>query len=93
MVAYRSLTPPQPIVPKLHYVEDHKVPFIQKWRVGPRLLGEHGGESVHAQFNSLSRRYAAIPDAVKRLQQTLKFHCLRASPATKEPPKPTSRAK
>ena len=93
MVLYRALSPSQPVFPKLHHLEDHVVPFIRKWRAGPGLLGEHGEESVHAQFNNLSRRYAAIPDAVQRLQQILKLHCLRASPATKDAPKPPSRRK
>ena len=40
MVLYRALSPPQPVFPKLHYLEDHVVPFIRKWRAGPGLLGE-----------------------------------------------------
>ena len=75
------------VFPKLHYVEDHMVPFIRKWKVGPGLLGEHGGKSVHAQFNSLNRRYHAIPDQQKRLQQMLKWHCLQASPVKKKNPR------
>ena len=77
VVLYRILSPLQPVFPKLHYLEDHVVPFIRKWRAGPGLLGEHGGESVHGQFNNLSRRYAAIPDAVPGLEQMLKLHWLR----------------
>ena len=91
MQGYRQLTPAQPVFPKLHYLEDHILPFIKRWRVGPGLLGEHGGESVHALFNQLHSRYSSIPDVPTRLLHMMKFHCLQANPATKEAPKPKPR--
>ena len=41
----------------MHFLEDHAVPYILKWRTGFSFLGEQGGEAVHAAFNSLQRIY------------------------------------
>lgn len=61
MQYYRTTIPTATIHPKLHFLEDHAVDFIKKWGTGFGFLGEQGGESVHAVFNSLQRAYNNIP--------------------------------
>ena len=65
MVYYREEFPHSTVTPKLHMLEEHLVPWLQKWRVGFGLLGEQGAESIHARFNSLKRKYCGIPDKLK----------------------------
>ena len=54
MASFRRLCPEESVFPKLHYLEDHLVSFIRKWLVGPGMMGEHGGESIHHLFNKLA---------------------------------------
>jgi hypothetical protein len=61
-------------------LEDHVIPFLNKWGVGLGFLGEHGAESIHARFNSLRRTFAKIPDPTKRLHSIMKEHLLQVSP-------------
>ena len=56
------------------------------WTVGPGILGDHGGESIHSLFNQLAARFAGIPAKLKRYEQMMKFHLLQANPAVKSPP-------
>ena len=72
---YRSTFPAASITPKLHLMEDHIVPFVQKWRVGFGLMGEQGAESIHTVYNQLKRRYANIHNREDQLRQvTLEHH-------------------
>ena len=57
MAFYRDKFPEASALPKMHMLEEHVVPWLQKWHVGFRLLGEQGIESIHAHFNSLNRTY------------------------------------
>ena len=49
---YRDAFPQATVLPKMHMLEDHVIPFLKKWKVGLGFLGEQGAESVHARFNS-----------------------------------------
>ena len=55
-------------------------PFLRKWGVGFGIMAEQGAESIHAEFNSLTRRYVNITDRIERLRCVLKEHHLRCSP-------------
>lgn len=68
------------MLPKMHMLEEHVVPWIKKWHVGFGLLGEQGIESIHAHFNSLGRTYRSIPEDVARLQHLMKEHLLHIAP-------------
>ena len=69
-------------------LEEHVVPWVQKWRVGFGLLGEQGAESIHAHFNALKRTYSGIPDSLQRLKQMMVEHHLHIAPdnTTARPP-------
>ena len=42
METYRGEWPTETFPPKMHFLEDHVVPFIQKWKVGFGFYGEQG---------------------------------------------------
>ena len=91
---YKEQFPYATVTPKLHILEQHIVPWLDKWKVGLGLMGEQGAESIHAHFNSLKRTYQAIPNGVDRLQYIMKEHFLHTAPAnvTARPP-PAKRPK
>ena len=93
MDAYRTELPDSSVFPKLHYLEDHIVPFTRQWRVGPGILGEHGGESIHRLFNQLLRQFGSMPLATTRLVQVMKHHLVTTSPILRSPPNPTAHKK
>lgn len=79
---YRTTFPGATVLPKMHMMEDHMVPWIRKWRVGFGMMGEQGAESIHASFNGIERSYACmIHNKVDRLKAVVKEHHLRTSPA------------
>ena len=56
------------VLPKMHMLEEHVLPFMRKWRIGCGFLGEQGAESIHKYFNLLERTYSSIPDRLTRLK-------------------------
>ena len=90
MAFYREQFPNSSITPKLHMLEEHLVPWLQRWKVGFGLLGEQGAECIHAFINSLKRTYSCIPDKLKRLTKVMEAHHLHVAPeniAVKPEPK------
>ena len=86
MASFRRLCPEESVFPKLHYLEDHLVSFIRKWHVGPGMIGEHGGESIHHLFNKLAERYSSMPHAHSRLKHTLRQHLQSVNPNLPDAP-------
>ena len=39
---FRTNWPRESVIPKLHMLEDHVIPFIKKWHVGCGFYGETG---------------------------------------------------
>ena len=58
LLYFREEWPKESITPKLHILEKHVVPFIQKRRYGMGKYGEQGGEGIHSEFNSLTHPLA-----------------------------------
>ena len=81
MASYRSMFPWATVLPKMHFLEEHVVPWLRRWHVGFGLMGEQGAESIHAYFNSLKRTYQGVPDRVKRLNQMMREHLLHIAPS------------
>ncbi len=65
---------------KCHILEDHIVPWLERYPFGLGLLGEQGTESVHAVINRIKRNYQAIPSEEKRLQTIVEEHYLKCAP-------------
>ena len=73
---YRKEFPEASTPVKLHMLEDHLVPFLRRWKgVGFGIMSEQGAESIHREFNTLSR-FDNMPDAIQRLKCILKEHYL-----------------
>ena len=66
------------ITPKLHMLEDHVVPFLQRWNLGFGFLGEQNAESIHAQFN---RNFENMKVATSKLEAILKQHLPKSAPS------------
>jgi len=80
MAHYREAFPDASVLPKMHMMESHIVPFLKQWGVGLGLMGEQGAESIHAAINGINRSYSNIPDKVKRLKCILDEHHRRVCP-------------
>lgn len=81
MSFYRRKFPQASILPKMHVLEDHVVPWMRRWRIGAGLMGEQGAESIHAHFMRLERINQGIPNEVDRLKYMVKEHILESEPS------------
>ena len=88
MAYYREQFSDSSVTPKMHMLEEHVQPWVERWGVGFGILSEQGAESIHAYFNSLKRTYSGIPDSLKRLKQMMVEHHLHVAPenTTARPP-------
>ena len=67
MEFYRDSFPRATVLPKMHLLEDHMVPWMRRWHLGAGFMGEQGAESIHAHLNRLENTYSGIPNGVDRL--------------------------
>ena len=89
LASYRSTFPGATfpgatVLPKMHFLEDHAVPWIKKWKTGFGFLWEQGGESIHKQFNALERSYNCISNKVERLHCMMEAHHTQVCPELEE---------
>lgn len=80
---YRESFPDATILPKMHMLEEHVVPWLKKWHIGFGFMGEQGAESIHAYFNMLKRTFQGIRDPVQRLERIMTEHYAPANIAAK----------
>lgn len=78
---YRAEFPQATILPKMHILEDHVIPWLTRWHIGAGLMGEQGAESIHAHLMRLERNYQGIANAVDRLKYVFKMHMLETNPS------------
>jgi len=90
---YREAFPQATVLPKMHILEDHVIPWMRRWRIGAGLMGEQGAESIHAHFQHLERIYAGIPNALKRMECLMKEHYIETAPCTASLCPPVKRKK
>ena len=81
MSFYREKCPQASILPKMHVLEEHVVPWMRRWRIGAGLMGDQGAESIHAHFMRLERTNQGIPNEVDRLKYMVKEHILQSEPS------------
>jgi len=78
MEFYRETFPKATVLPKMHLLEEHMVPWNRKWKLGFGIMGEQGAESIHA---SIERNFACIiHNKVDRLKAVVQEHHLKVSP-------------
>lgn len=81
MGTYRTSFPKATVLPKMHMLEEHVVPWLRQWHIGFGMMGEQGAESIHAYFNSLKRICHGNGDPVQKLKQMMNEHLLHIAPA------------
>ena len=64
------------ITPKLHLLEEHTIPMMERLRVGLGLLGEHGAESIHSAFNNYETLFKNMSCKLARLRTMADQHLL-----------------
>ena len=80
MKYWRTNWPEESVTPKMHIMEDHMVPFIEKWKLGCGFYGEQGAEGIHREFNIIAANHTGINDPVMRLKSMLKRHHINTFP-------------
>ena len=78
---YRETFPSSTVLPKMHMLEEHVVPFIRRWKIGFGLSGEQGAESIHKYFNIVARNCHSTAGPVEKLRRVMKEHLLHVAPA------------
>ncbi len=68
MKDYRQKFPEATVLPKMHLLEDHVVPWLRRWHVGFGFMGEQGAESIHCSFNQLTRAYMGVRGCVDQFK-------------------------
>ena len=81
LMFYRKNFSHATVLPKMHLLEDHVIPWVRRWRLGSGLMGEQGAESIHAHVMRLERVHQGIPDALQRLKYIVKEHILESDPS------------
>ena len=80
MKSYRELFPNASVLPKMHIMEDHVVPWLRRWRIGAGLMGEQGAESIHAHMAKLEAQYSGIIKPTDKLKYIFKEHSIESAP-------------
>ena len=81
MSYYRETFPNSTVLPKMHILESHTIPWLKRWRMGAGIMGEQGAESLHAHFMRLDRTYQGVVNEVQRLKCVVKEHMLESAPS------------
>ena len=84
MAFFRRNFPDIQITPKQHILEKHCIEWIRTWGFGLSLMGEQGGEQLHATINALKRRAWAIRREDKQLEFIMNQHHTQVSPALRQ---------
>ena len=95
MACYRESFPAATVLPKMHILEDHVVPWMRRWGIGAGLMGEQGAESIHAHLNRLEAQFSGIVNHLDRLKYIVNQHNIDSAPllnSLKPPPKKRTRA-
>ena len=69
------------VLPKMHILEDHVIPWLRRHRIASGLMGEQGAESIHSHINRLEAQYSGVANPLQRLKYVVNEHNLEATPA------------
>ena len=78
---YRVTFPKATILPKMHILEGHVIPWMKRWTIGAGLMGEQGVESIHAHLMRLEQIHQGIPNANDRRKYIFKQQVLETAPS------------
>ena len=77
MADYRASFPQVTVLPKMHILEDHVIPWFNRWHIGFGMMGEQGAQSIHAHLMRIEDNYNSIANDVDRLTNVFKESCLQ----------------
>ena len=80
MAFYREAFPDATVLPKMHILEDHVIPWMRRWHMGAGLMGEQGAESIHAHLNRLETQYQGIANPLEKLKYIVMEHNVETTP-------------
>ena len=80
MAFYRENFPQATVLPKMHILEDHTIPWLRRWHLGAGLMGEQGAESIHAHMGGLEAQYHGIVNPLDRLKYIVVEQNLESAP-------------
>jgi len=80
MAFYRENFPQATVLPKMHILEDHTIPWLRRWHLGAGLMGEQGAESIHAHMGRLEAQYHGIVNPLDRLKYIVVEQNLESAP-------------
>lgn len=80
MAYYRAHYPEATVIPKMHLLEDHMVPWLRRWHMATGLMGEQGAESLHAHLHKLENRFSGVVNDLDRLEYVVREHNVQAAP-------------
>ena len=72
---------PNKVIPKQHILEHHCLSFIETYGFGLGLLGEQGGELLHASMSQFEKRSVGIRNPLKRMRSVIESHRIQNSPS------------
>ena len=72
------------MLPKQHILEHRCTAWVQTWGFGMSLMGEQGGEQLHATINALKRRAWGIKKEQDQLKFLMKQHHTQISQALRK---------
>jgi hypothetical protein len=75
------------ILPKMHVMEDHTIPWLRNFHIGAGLMGEQGAESIHARMMKLERDFRGIKDELDSLKYIVSEQSLYTAPDLRPPVK------
>ena len=81
MSFYRANFPDSTVLPKMHILESHTIPWMRRWHLGAGIMGEQGAESLHAHFHKLDGTYHSVVNKVQRLKCIIQEHMLESAPS------------
>ena len=62
-------------------MEDHVIPWLERWHIGAGLMGEQGTESIHAHVMKLERQHQGIANPIDRLKYIFSEQMLESEPS------------
>ena len=80
MEMYRKEFPSATVLPKMHILEDHVIPWMRRWHMGAGLMGEQGAESIHAHISKLETQYQGIVNPLDRLRYIVQEYNIKSAP-------------
>ena len=85
MERYREEFPTATVLPKMHILEDHVVPWMRRLHMGARLMGEQGAETqFQGIVNQLERLHYIVQE--HNVESTPGLNSLRPAPRKRKRP-------